>query len=676
MLLQNEQLLIKKQADYLFQYLNPSVLSIFLAVSLYLFLLWDFTASREALLKWYFINLFILSLRSVINVLYHGKLIRLQPLNWIYLYTLGACLNSTLITLLIFFIPEHNTLYFTYIFLLLGLMLVAAITTLGVMLRAYFAYLTTIAVPVIIFYISFFNEQYLNHLYGYILLALFSTLSVIRFNRSLLNAFNMELANLHLVSQLDQETGMRIRTQDELSKKTRELEELNTTLELKIRDKTNELETLAFYDALTQLPNRASFYNYLSRTLKRHKITRKPFALFFIDLDEFKAVNDTLGHDYGDMLLIEAASRLQSSIRVDDFLARISGDEFTIIIKNVEGEKHLASIAQNIIHSISQPYMFHETQAFVSCSIGIAIFPDDGENANTLLKFSDLAMYHAKENGKNSFNFYHQELYERKARKFVLANELKSALTNQELYLVYQPQVHCHHETIDSMEVLLRWKSRKTGPVSPEVFIPLAEESNLIIELEDFVLETALTQVKHWNQHSKQQYTVAINISRIHFQRHDFIQKLQNLLKQLSVDPGILEIELTESAVMKNTRKSIEKLNYLKSLGIRFSVDDFGTGYSSMSYLKHMPIDTLKIDRSFINGIPSDKDNKAITQAIIVLANQFNINTIAEGVETQQQLSFLKKADCQMIQGYFYYRPLSAKQFETKFNITGNERTA
>ena len=675
-MLQNEQLLIKKQADYLFQYLNPSVLSIFFAISLYMFMLWEFTAIRESLLKWYFINLFILSLRSITNVLYQGKLIRLQPLSWIYLYILGACLNGILITLLIFIIPEQNTLYFTYIFLLLSLMLVAAITTLGVMLQAYFTYLTTIAVPVTIFYISFFNEQYLSHLFGYILLALFSTLSVIRFNRSLLNAFNLEITNLQLVTQLDQETGIRIHTQDELSKKSRELEELNTTLELKVRDKTNELETLAFYDALTQLPNRTSFYNYLSRTLKRNKITREPFALFFIDLDEFKTVNDTLGHDFGDMLLIEAASRLQSSIRVDDFLARISGDEFTIIMKNVDGEKHLASIARNIIHSISQPYMFHETQALISCSIGIAIFPDDGENANTLLKFSDLAMYHAKENGKNSFNFYHQELYERKAKKFILVNELKTALNNKELYLVYQPQVHCHHETIDSMEVLLRWNNHKIGPVSPDVFIPLAEESNLIIELEDFVLKTALTQVKYWNQHSKQQYTVAINISRIHFQRKDFIQKLQKLLKQLSVDPKILEIELTESAVMKNTQESIEKLNYLKSLGIRFSVDDFGTGYSSMSYLKHLPIDTLKIDRSFIKGIPSDKDNKAITQAIIVLANQFNIKTIAEGVETKQQLTFLKEIDCQMIQGYFYYKPLSAEQFEAEFNIPDNSRTA
>ncbi len=209
-MLQNEQLLIKKQADYLFQYLNPSVLSIFIAISLYMFLLWDFTAIRESLLKWYFINLFILSVRSITNVLYQGKLIRLQPLSWIYLYILGACLNGILITLLIFIIPEQNTLYFTYIFLLLGLMLVAAITTLGVMLQAYFAYLTTIAIPVIIFYINFFNEQYLNHLYGYTLLALFSTLSVIRFNRSLLNAFNLELTNLQLISQLDQETGIRI----------------------------------------------------------------------------------------------------------------------------------------------------------------------------------------------------------------------------------------------------------------------------------------------------------------------------------------------------------------------------------------------------------------------------------------------------------------------------------
>lgn len=673
---QTKQLLTRKQADYLYQSLNFSVISIFLANSVFIFLLWDFTEIHESLLKWYFVNLFILSLRSISNMLYRNSRARLQPLTWIYLFILGACLSGIVTAMLIFIIPAQNILYFTYILLILGLMVIASITTLGVMRQAYFAYLATMAIPVIIFYLTFYNEKLLIHLFGYILIFVFSSLSAMRFNNSLLNAFKLEMTNQNLVSQLNKETGTRINAQDEVVKKTRELEELNNTLELKIRDKTNELENLAFYDSLTQLPNRTSFYNYLSRTLKRNKITREPFALFFIDLDEFKAVNDTLGHDFGDMLLIEAASRLQASTRVDDFIARISGDEFTIVIKQVEGENHLASIAQNIIHTISQPYLFHETQALISCCIGIAIFPDDGENANTLLKFSDLAMYQAKENGKNAFNFYHQDLYKRKAKKFILVNELKNALQKNELYLVYQPQVHCHNETTDSMEVLLRWNNSKIGPISPAKFIPLAEETNLIIELEDFVLKTALTQVKYWNQHSKQQYTVAINISRIHFQRKDFVQKLENLLQQLSITPHMLEIELTESAVMKNTQESIDKLNYLKSLGIRFSIDDFGTGYSSMSYLKQLPIDTLKIDKSFIDGIPSDRDNKVITQAIIVLAKQFNIKTIAEGVETQQQLTFLKEIDCQMIQGYFYYKPLCAEEFELEFNIPSNSRIA
>ncbi len=675
-MVQYEQLLIRKQADYLYQYLNISVLGIFLSISLFVFLLWDITAIHESLIKWYFFNLFILALRSISNVLYHNSSDRLQSINWIYLFVLGSCLNGILIAMLIFILPDHNYLYFTYILLFLSMMIVAAITSLGVMRQAFFTYLVTIAVPVFIFYLNHFHEELLIHLYGYLLIFAFSSMSMLRFNHSLLTAFKLELANQQLVSQLNYETDTRMFTQDELWKKRNELEELNITLENKVKEKTNELEALAFYDTLTQLPNRNSFYNYLSRTLTRNKLTREPFALFFIDLDEFKTVNDTLGHDFGDMLLIEAASRLRTSTRVDDFIARISGDEFTIIVKHVDGKAHLATIAQNIINTISQPYLFHETRAFISCSIGIAIFPDDGENASTLLKFSDLAMYQAKENGKNAFNFYHYELYEQKAKKFILVNELKTALKKNELYLVYQPQVHCHNEIINSMEVLLRWQNKKIGPVPTDKFIPLAEESNLILELEEFVLKTALTQVKYWNQSGKQQYTVSINISGIHFQRKDFVQKLERLLKQLDINPNILEIELTESTVMKNTRDNIDKLLYLQSLGIKVAVDDFGTGYSSMSYLKQLPINTLKIDRSFIEGIPGDHENKAITQAIIVLAQQFNINTIAEGVETQQQLTFLKEIDCQMIQGYFYYKPLTAEEFETEFNIPSSSQIA
>ncbi|MCU7801206.1 MAG: GGDEF domain-containing phosphodiesterase [gamma proteobacterium symbiont of Lucinoma myriamae] len=269
----------------------------------------------------------------------------------------------------------------------------------------------------------------------------------------------------------------------------------------------------------------------------------------------------------------------------------------------------------NVIKKVSEPYSFNDTQTFISCSLGIALFPQDGETTNTLVKYSDLAMYHAKENGKNSYHFYNNSLYEKKAKKFILATALKTAIDKNELYLVYQPQVSCQDEQISSMEVLLRWNSQQFGPVPVGKFIPLAEESQ-----------------------------------------------------------QMLELELTESALMTNTQESINKLIHLKSLGIKLSIDDFGTGYSSMSYLKQLPIDTLKIDKSFIDGIPDDQNNTVITKAIIELAHQFNLETIAEGVEYKHQLDFLKTTSCHYIQGYYFYKPMKADDFEKQFVLASDSQ--
>ena len=479
----------------------------------------------------------------------------------------------------------------------------------------------------------------------------------------------MEIKNTILRKKLNIETDVRHHAEDELRKKAQELQLLNENLESKVKEKTSALENLAFYDTLTQLPNRHHFYDYLNRTLSRNKITREPFALFFIDLDNFKTINDTLGHDFGDDLLIKVGTRLRDSTRVDDFIARISGDEFIVIIKGGLSETKIAEIADNIINTISQPFTFNESQTFISCSIGIALFPQDGDSINTLVKYSDLAMYHAKENGKNSFRFYNNELYENKAKKFLLATALQTAVANNELYLVYQPQVCSQSEQVSSMEVLLRWNSHRFGPVPPYKFIPVAEESNQIVELESFVLRTALTQVKLWNERSEKAFRVAINISAIHFRHKKFVDQIELILSQTNFNPEFLELELTESALMNNTQESIDKLTYLKSLGLKISIDDFGTGYSSMSYLKQLPVDTLKIDKSFIDGIPEDRNNNAISKAIIVLADQFNLQTVAEGVEDKNQLEFLKEAGCHFIQGYYYYKPLSAEAFEKEFKL-------
>ncbi len=665
----SSELLAKKQTQYLYQSTNLSVMSLFFAISMILYLFWDLLQIREQLIHWYITNLFILSLRVVLSTFYQRSKATHNPQTWSYLFIFGACLNGTLISLIIFLAPENQNYYYTYVLLLLGTMSIASIASLGIFKRAFITYLASLALPLIIFFLTHSNELHSFHFYAYLIIFLFASSAMMHINKSLLSAFTMEIENAELKQKLTIETDERIHAEYKLRDKALELQSLNENLEDTVNKKTSELETLAFYDTLTQLPNRHHFYDYLARTLSRNKITRESFALFFIDLDEFKTINDTLGHDFGDALLKKVGSRLRDCTRVDDFVARISGDEFIVILKGSLNESQIAEIANNIVKAIAQPYTFSGSQTFISCSLGISLYPHDGETSNTLIKYSDLAMYAAKESGKNSFRFYNNELYEKKAKKFILATALKTAITKNELYLVYQPQVSTKNGTISSIEVLLRWNSPKFGPVPVEKFISVAEETNQIVELEDFVLRTALTQVKFWNEQVREKFRIAVNISALHFKHKKFVDQIKSILTITNFDPRYLELELTESALMHDTQEGIDKLAYLKSFGIKISIDDFGTGYSSMSYLKQLPVDALKIDKSFIDGIPEDHNNNAITRAIIVLANQFHLETIAEGVEDEEQLKFLKEAGCHLIQGYYYYRPLTAEQFEKEFKL-------
>ncbi len=663
------ELLTRKQTQYLYQSIHLTVISLFFATSLILYLFWDLLQLREQLINWYITNLFVLSLRLIISLFYRHSKSSKHPQVWSYLYIFGACLSGTIISLIIFLVPENQNHYYTYVLLLLGTMAIASIASLGILKKGFFTYIVSLSVPLIIFSLTHSNELQSFHFYGYLIIFLFASSAVIQINKSLLAAFTMEIENTVLKQKLTIETDERIQAEDELRDKARELQVLNENLEDTVNKKTSELENLAFYDTLTQLPNRHHFYDYLERTLSRNKITREPFALFFIDLDEFKNINDTLGHDFGDTLLIKVGSRLRDSTRVDDFVARISGDEFIVILKGNLSENKVAEIANSIVTIIAQPYTFSDSQTYISCSLGIALYPQDSESKNTLVKYSDLAMYAAKESGKNAFRFYNNKLYEQKAKKFILATALKTAITKNELYLVYQPQVSTQNNQVSSIEVLLRWNSPKFGLVPVEKFISVAEETNQIVELADFVLHTALAQVKLWNEHRETKFRIAVNISALHFKHKNFVDQIKTVLTKTDFDPNYLELELTESALMHDTQEGIDKLSYLKSLGLKISIDDFGTGYSSMSYLKQLPVDTLKIDKSFIDGIPDDQNNSAITRAIIVLANQFNLETIAEGVEDEEQLKFLKEAGCHLIQGYYYYRPLTAECFEKEFKL-------
>ncbi len=469
--------------------------------------------------------------------------------------------------------------------------------------------------------------------------------------------FNIEIKN-----ESPDEIGILSRGFNKMISQIKEDLDHRTTVE-------DELKNLAMFDQLTKLPNRHYFHEHLESTIQRHKRKKEHFALLFLDLDGFKNINDTLGHDYGDLLLQEIASRLSGCIRESDFVARLGGDEFTIVLENVEKVEDIEHIADQIIYAISKEIDLDGTKAYVSGSIGISRYLIDSDCANLLMQYADLAMYHAKENGKNDFIFYNAALNIEKSRAYLIETELRSAIENEELSLNYQPKVDLKTNTVETMEVLLRWNSKKLGFVSPAEFIPIAEKSSLIIKLESWVIQTASLQVKTWNKIAKKDYRVAINISQMHFKQKSFLEDFNTIMQNCGVNLNHLEIELTESAFLSQTEENIQKLSYLQSLGIKISIDDFGTGYSSLSYLKKLPINSIKIDKSFIDGLPNDKDDVAITKTVIDLAKRFNLKTVAEGVETKDQVDLLKELGCDTIQGYYFFKPLSVEAFEQHFVV-------
>ncbi len=469
--------------------------------------------------------------------------------------------------------------------------------------------------------------------------------------------FNIEIKN-----ESPDEIGILSRGFNKMISQIKEDLDHRTTVE-------DELKNLAMFDQLTKLPNRHYFHEHLESTIKRHERKKEHFALLFLDLDGFKNINDTLGHDYGDLLLQEIASRLSGCIRESDFVARLGGDEFTIVLENVEKVEDIEHIADQIIYAISKEIDLDGTKAYVSGSIGISRYLIDSDCANLLMQYADLAMYHAKENGKNDFIFYNAALNIEKSRAYLIETELRSAIENEELSLNYQPKVDLKTNTVETMEVLLRWNSKKLGFVSPAEFIPVAEKSSLIIKLESWVIQTASLQVKTWNKIGKKDYRVAINISQMHFKQKSFLEDFNTIMQNCGVNLNHLEIELTESAFLSQTEENIQKLSYLQSLGIKISIDDFGTGYSSLSYLKKLPINSIKIDKSFIDGLPNDKDDVAITKTVIDLAKRFNLKTVAEGVETKDQVDLLKELGCDTVQGYYFFKPLSVEAFEQHFVV-------
>jgi diguanylate cyclase (GGDEF)-like protein len=424
-----------------------------------------------------------------------------------------------------------------------------------------------------------------------------------------------------------------------------------------------QLQHVATHDALTELPNRLLLADRMAQAIAQAERHHMRFAILVVDLDRFKSINDSLGHLAGDTMLKEVAQRLAIVLRKADTLARLGGDEFVLILNEIPRAQDIESIASRVLEDMARPVKLTDLELHTSASIGISIYPDDGTSAETLLQHADAAMYHAKKSGRNAYQFFAPAMNAFARERLQLENGLRRALANQEFVLHYQPKVDVRSGRIDSAEALIRWRHPTRGLTMPMDFIPLAEESGLIIPIGEWVLREACRQAYAWQAAGMRPLRVAVNLSAQQFKQKNLADVVSTTLSAARLEPHYLELELTESAVMDDPERSIEILRRLSDLGVRISVDDFGTGYSSLSYLRRLPLDKLKIDSAFIREVATSSDDAAIVRAIVSLAHSLHLKVIAEGVETPDQLGFLRDLGCDQYQGYHYSAPVPNNVF-------------
>lgn len=434
------------------------------------------------------------------------------------------------------------------------------------------------------------------------------------------------------------------------------------------------IKQLAYYDVLTGLPNRRFFKESLERALGHARHSGRPLALLFLDLDRFKMINDTLGHEAGDRLLKEAGHRLYTCVRSSDYVAsarlakiqtdlsRLGGDEFTLILRDLDDAQDAGRVAARILERFAQPFDIGGREVFTSTSIGIAVHPVDGDDVDTLLRNADAAMYHAKDRGRNNFQFYTNAMNVRASRRLDIENNLRRAVQRGELSVVYQPKRDTKSGEIQSLEALVRWDNAELGKVRPREFIQVAEESGLIVPIGEWILRTACTQQCQWVEAGFDPIVMSVNLSSYQIRAQRFAELLAGVLQETGADPRQIELEITESALMRYEDLSIQTLGQLKQIGVRLALDDFGTGYSSLSYLKRFPIDSLKIDRAFVGDLNVDPDDAAITRAIVAMGRSLGLYVIAEGVETAEQEAFLREIGCDAMQGFRIGAPVPADE--------------
>lgn len=424
-----------------------------------------------------------------------------------------------------------------------------------------------------------------------------------------------------------------------------------------------ELHRLAYYDTLTGLPNRALFNDRLHHALAEARRHKSYVALMLLDLDHFKVINDTMGHETGDKLLREIGLRLQRGVREGDTVSRLGGDEFALVFPDIQETLHAAQLAQNLMAQFAAPVLVNGREIFTEASIGVALYPSDTELADSLLRFADSAMYHAKESGRNNFQFYSREMTASVQARLQLETDLRRALERNEFFLNFQPQVDARGRRVTGAEALLRWRDGAGNLVPPSRFVPLAEDTGLIVPIGKWVLETACVQLKRWHDAGYRDMIVSVNVASRQFRDPQFPDMVRQAIASAGVSPPAIELEITESILLEHSETTLQILDELKNIGVTLAIDDFGTGYSSLSYLKRFPIDRLKIDQSFVRDIVTDSEDLAIVRAIVAMSQALFLDVIAEGVESAEQLSLLKREGCKDCQGYLFARPMDADSF-------------
>jgi diguanylate cyclase (GGDEF)-like protein len=434
--------------------------------------------------------------------------------------------------------------------------------------------------------------------------------------------------------------------------------------EVRLQENENRLDFLTNYDPLTRLPNRTLLQDRLLHAMAKARRSGKKVAVLLVDLDRFKTINDSLGHDLGDRLLTHVADRLRALVREGDTLARFSGDEFVVVLEEVEELKSVMFVAQKMLGHLSEVITLQNYPLYLTGSIGITLFPNDAEDLDSLLKYAEVAMYRAKEGGRNAYQFYRPDMNARSRELLLLESSLRQALAQEQLTLFFQPKVELRSGRILGAEALVRWRHPELGMVSPAEFIPLTEETGLIVPIGEWILESACRHLVAWQEAGCPPLRMAVNISGRQFQQPDFVRMVEAILRRTGADADLLELEITESTAMENAEETIRTLTTLKAMGIHLAIDDFGTGHSSLSYLRRFPIDCLKIDRSFVREAAYNPNDAAIAAAIIALARGMSLSVVAEGIETREQMDFLLTQGCDIGQGFLFSRPVPSGEWE------------